>query len=111
MNRFNEETPSLTNHMLRIWEGPDAKYIEEPTIECDGCGRHFPTMEMKLIPDGPGRPLFCCGACAALEADEPECTCRMTGDQADARGCDLHGNLRIRPITIEVRMPNVPEVA
>jgi hypothetical protein len=28
---------------------------------------------------------------ATTPPPEPECECRFTGDQADARGCPLHG--------------------
>ena len=94
---------------LPVAADEDGFYVEIETVPCadDEC-------TTRLCPCCPQFVCNCCGLSFCMHhvglEIEPECTCIMTGDQADARGCDAHGTSNPRPLLL-CRVCAAPEEA
>lgn len=109
MNRFEQETPSSANAMSLCWDGPDGPALDVEEINCDGCNRNFPLIEMSAVDDGTQRPLFLCPTCKAEENnDRSECICMQLTQEDDPHSCRACYP-RFEPIRAQVVMPNIPE--
>jgi hypothetical protein len=98
MNRFNMDQDELDD--LR-WEYRFEREEALPEMsKCDWCGAKLPVAELQATNDGTDTPIFCCETCKhdvemqVLAGDQCECDCVVTGDQADASMCMLHGSRR-----------------
>lgn len=94
MERFSQQTTSelVGNYARSIFA--EEIYNSSPvmeTMKCDGCSRSFDLVDLTAVNDGTESPLFLCCLCDAEFHREPECSCRFYGDQADASGCEEHG--------------------
>jgi len=96
MNRFCE-SPFPQAPFDRDEDGFPTPPLVELT-QCEYCN----TKAVELTTAAWDVTLQVCPACAACEP-EPECECRMAGDQQDSRGCELHDstspwNVRMRAV-------------
>ena len=100
----------LATHTCPVDRDENGAYAPLETQNCnhDECTK-------KICSCCPQFSCSCCGLTFCLEADhigheeEPECTCEMSGDQADARGCALHGSNPVK-VHYYCRVCAAPEV-
>jgi hypothetical protein len=84
---------------LLVAADEDGFYVEIETVPCtdDECAT-------SLCSCCPQFTCACCGLKFCMEhlgrEEDPECTCILTGDQADARCCDAHGTRNPRPVLL-----------
>jgi len=75
-------------------------YFEE-TMLCDECEYRYEVHEVHLVESGAQSPKFLCTWCKEKLEREEDCTCVCVGDSADARGCAVHGDVRMPAILVE----------
>ncbi|SPF35798.1 hypothetical protein SBA4_1750016 [Candidatus Sulfopaludibacter sp. SbA4] len=80
---------------LSVESDEDGSYVEISTEPChdDECAIRLCACCLQFACECCGRT-FCLDAAHVGREEEPECTCECRGDQADNRGCELHGGGR-----------------